>query len=436
MKRLVVFICAAFWAQSAAAQNLVLTNARILDGAGGSIERGSVVVRDGRIALVTQGAASEAGARVIDVKGMTVMPGFIDAHRHAIGNTPNWLKTEAALRMQEFLDAGFTTVLSAGDDIETAIPLRDQIAKGAIKGPRLIVLGRVPTAGAAGGVRGAGAPPAAGRGAGRGAPAGRGGAAFGGRGDPARNLALRTPPATAAAAVPPDETRAQVERLAKAGVDGIKTVIQVSPGGPETATLTLIVQEAKRFKIPVLTHAVTVADTLAAVQAGVQSLAHTPHIDQLTLTQAQTIGKSGIPMMSTLGVFVPYFDANDTPLFRDRMPFPWETLPSAGNGPVNARLVAEAGTTYGYGTYTSWLPKESLALELRPLSLTFSPKEIVSILTRNAAAAAVTSVDRGTLEAGKLADIVVLNGDPLANVSNLLEVAMVIKGGEIVIDKR
>jgi len=414
---LLVFV-AAVQAPSAAAQSLVLTNARILDGAGGAIERGSVVVRDGTIVSVAPGAANAAGARVIDVKGMTVMPGFIDAHRHPIGGGEDWLKAEAPARMQEFLDAGFTTVLSAGDNINVAIPLRDGIATGAIKGPRLIVLGRVPTAGP---------PPGAGRGG------GRGGGGF--AGDPARNVALRTPPATAAGDIPAEQTRAQVEALAKAGVDGIKTVIQVSPGGPETAILTRIVQEAKRVNIPVITHAVSVADTLAAVQAGVQSLAHTPHIDLLTLEQAQTIGKSGIPMMSTLGVFVPYFDADNNALFRDRMPFPWATLPSAGNGPVNARFVAEAGTTYAYGTDTSWLPRESLALELRPLSLTFSSKDIVSILTRNAAAAILKS-DRGTLDAGKLADIVVLNGDPLADVSNLLNVAMVIKGGEVVVDKR
>jgi imidazolonepropionase-like amidohydrolase len=248
-------------------------------------------------------------------------------------------------------------------------------------------------------------------------------------------VALRAAPTTTAAAVPPEQTRATVESLAKAGVDGIKTVIQVTPNGPETATLTLIVQEAKKFNLPVMTHAVSVADTMAAVQAGVQSLAHTPHIDLLTMAQAQTIAKSGIPMMSTLGVFVPYFDAKDVALFRDRLPFPWETLPSAGNGPVNARLAVEAGTTYGYGTDTSWLPRESLALELRPLSLTFSPKEIVSILTRNAAAA-ILKTDRGTLEAGTLADLVVLNGDPLADVQNLLKVTMVVKGGEVVVERQ
>ena len=425
MKKLLVLVCLVLWAGDGAAQSLVLTNARILDGKGGAIERGSIVVRDGAIVSVAAGTANAAGAKVIDVKGMTVMPGFIDAHRHPIGGGADWLKSEAPARMQEFLDAGFTTVLSAGDDINTAIPLRDQIAKGAIKGPRLIVLGRIPVAGAA-------APPPAARGAGAAPPAGRGG---GGRGDPARNVALRTPPATPPAAIPPDQTRAAVASLAKTGADGIKTVIQVSPGGPETATLTLIVQEAKRVNLPVYTHAVSVDDTLAAVQAGVQSLAHTPHIGQLTLAQAQTVAKAGIPMMSTLGVFVPYFDTANAPLFRDRLPFPWETLSSGGQGPVNARLLWEAGITYGYGTDTTWLPRESLALELRPLSLTFSPKDIVSILTSRAAAATLKT-DRGTLEAGKLADIVVLNGDPLANVSNLLNVAMVVKGGEVVVDKR
>ena len=189
--------------------------------------------------------------------------------------------------------------------------------------------------------------------------------------------------------MPPDQTRATVASLAKAGVDGIKTVIQVSPGGPEIATLTLIVQEAKRFNLPVITHAVSVDDTLAAVEAGVQSLAHTPHIGQLTLAQAQMVAKAGIPMMSTLGVFVPYFDASEharssgigcrSPGRRSR---------AAGKGPVNARLVWEAGIDLRLRhRHDAGCRRESLALELRPLSLTFSPKDIVSILTSNAAAA-------------------------------------------------
>lgn len=442
MNRFMAFISVALTlalalAVDAAAQSLVITNARILDGRGGASERGSVVVRDGKIVSVAAGTATAPGARVIDVKGMTVMPGFIESHRHPIGGGADWLKTEAPARMQEFLNGGFTTILSAGDDITTAMELRGQLAKGTMKGPRLVVLGRVPTAGRAGGPAGGGAPGAAGgaRGAGAaaGAAAGRGAAP---RVDPARSDQSRAPRTQAAAGIPPEQTRAAVEAMAKAGVDGLKTNIIVTPGGPEKEILTLIVKEAKRFNLPVITHAVTVDDTMAAVEAGVQSLAHTPHIGHLTDAQASTIAKSGIPMMSTLGVFIPYFDGQNKPLFRDRGPFVWEAAASGGQGPVNARLLWEKGITYGYGTDTSWLPKESLALELRALALMFSPKDIVSILTRNAAAAIHRSNELGTLEPGKLADIVVLNGDPLAEVSNLLKVAMVIKGGEVVVETR
>jgi imidazolonepropionase-like amidohydrolase len=73
-------------ARGAAAQNLVVTNARIIVGPGQVIERGAIVVRDGRIASVAAGQApaAPAGAKVIDGTGMTVMAGYIDVHRHII----------------------------------------------------------------------------------------------------------------------------------------------------------------------------------------------------------------------------------------------------------------------------------------------------------------------------------------------------------------
>src|SRR5207253_1031691 len=64
------------------AQDLVLTNARVIVGNGTLIERGSIVIRGGKIASVAAGSANAAGAQTIDVHGMTAMPGFIDAHRH------------------------------------------------------------------------------------------------------------------------------------------------------------------------------------------------------------------------------------------------------------------------------------------------------------------------------------------------------------------
>jgi len=103
---------------------------------------------------------------------------------------------------------------------------------------------------------------------------------------------------------------------------------------------------------------------------------------------------------------------------------------------VNARMLWEAGITYGYGTDTSFLPKDSLAQELRALRLVFSAQDIIKIMTRNAAAVIGRSKDIGTLESGKLADMVLLDGDPVANIEDLLKVKVVIKDGQIVTDKR
>ena len=390
------------FAATASAQNLVVSNARILDGTGKVIDRGAVVVRDGRIASVAPGAAPSApGARVIDARGMTVMPGFIDAHRHPnLGNTAEW---------QAFLDAGFTTVLSAITPDE-GLEVRKRLEQGAMKGPRLFVARLIPLA--------------------------RGGPPGGGRGDPARFDNSRPPlrPTEPAAGIPAEETVRAVDAAAKAGFDYIKTVITVTPGGPETATLRLIVNEGKKRNIPTITHAVSVIDTLAAVDAGTTVLVHTPHIGRLEEDAAavQKIAKAGIPMTSTLAVFLPHFGRDNTPLFRDALPFPWNTISSAGQGPVNARLLWEAGISYGYGTDTSWPPKESLRDELRALSLVFSPKDIVSILTRNAARSALKQDQLGTIEPGKLADLVVVNGDPLTDIYDLLKVVKTIKGGVLV----
>jgi len=414
-------LSAAWWPQAVFAQDLVIINARILDGTGRAIDRGSIVITAGKIASVSAGtAAAPRGARVIDAQGRTVLPGFTDAHRHIIrGDGPQWLKEQAAARMQEFLEAGFTTVASAGDQPEAILELRRRLQQGTLKGPRVFAAGRVPLV----------------------QPAARGGAGGPPPGDPARFDVSRPPlrPTAAARAISAAETITAVEAVAKASFDYIKTAIIVSPGGPETETLALVVKEGKKHNLPTITHAVSVLDTLAAVEAGPARLVHTPHIGRLEEDAAavERIAKAGIPMTSTLAIFLPHFDREkNAPLFRDALPFPWNTVSSAGQGPVNARLLWEAGITYGYGTDTSWPPRETLADELRALQLTFSPKDIVTILTKNAAISAITGDQLGTLEPGKLGDAVILDGDPLANVTHLLNVRMVIKGGEIVVDKR
>lgn len=398
----------------AAAQNLVIANAHILDGTGKVIERGSVVVRDGKIASVAAGNPTTLpGARVINARGKTVMPGFIDAHRHPVpGNAAEWLDKDAAADMRAFLEAGFTTVLSA-ITADEGLELRRRLESGAIKGPRIFAARLIPIARAAGGGNA-------------------------GRGDPARTDTSRPPlrPTGPAGAIPTQDTINAVEAAAKAGFDYIKTLITVTPGGPEIETLRLIVNEGKKHNLPTITHAVSVIDTLAAVDAGTAVLVHTPHIGRLEEDPAavQKIARAGIPMTSTLAVFIPHFSSDNKPLFRDGLPFPWNAISSAGQGPVNARLLWEAGISYGYGTDTTWPPKQSLKDELRALSLVFSPKDIVAILTKNAARSALKQDQLGTLEPGKLADIVIVDADPLSDIYNVLKVVTTIKGGVVLSD--
>ena len=126
-----------FLAVGASAQNLVITNARVLDGTGKVIERGTVVVRDGKIASVSANAPPAGAGRTIDAGGKTVMPGFIDAHRHLVqGNPAQWLAQQAPRQFQEFLEAGFTTVVSAIDPPQV-LEARNRIREGKMRGPRL-----------------------------------------------------------------------------------------------------------------------------------------------------------------------------------------------------------------------------------------------------------------------------------------------------------
>jgi imidazolonepropionase-like amidohydrolase len=216
----------------------------------------------------------------------------------------------------------------------------------------------------------------------------------------------------------------------------VKTVIIATPDGPETGTLRLIAEESARLGLRSITHAVTVLDTLAAVEAGTHVLVHTPHIGMLTQDEAQRIAASGIPMMSTLGIFVPFFDAENRPIFRDAQPFPWDTISSAGQGPVNARLLWEAGVVYGFGTDTRYHPRETFKQELKTLFLVFSEQDILKIMARNTAVTIGMEDELGTLEPGKIADLVLVDGDPRADIFDLLNVALVVKDGAVVVDKR
>ena len=373
---------------SARAQDLVITNARVIVGNGTTLAAGSVVVREGRIQSV--GVAPPAGARGprIDARGLTVMPGFIDAHRHIInGNTEQWFREQSVARMQEFLDAGFTTLMSGGGPMPGIMELKRRIDSGELKGPRVITSGRA---------------------------------------DPA---SFKTA----------EEARAAVSALAAAGVEIVKA--SVTPA--EKDMLAVIVAEARKHDLDVMVHAVTAPAMIAAIEAGAAKLVHTPHDSFLTNEQAKLVADAGIENLSTVGFAVPLFDVfnhDNVPTFRDGSPWPSGILGTgsnaAGEKPVNARTLWDNGVVYGFGTDTNYLPIDGLYHELKTLNLMFSPRDIVKLMGPNTAAFIEMSDDLGSIAPGKVADLTIVDGDPLKLVFNLLNVAVVVQAGEIVVDHR
>ena len=379
----------------AGAQDLVIANARIIVGNGSVIESGTLVVRSGRIASVSAGSTAPAGVRQIDARGMTIMPGFIDGHRHIIsGNADQWLKDQAAQRMQEFLEAGYTTLLAGGGPAEGNLELKRRIDSGRLKGPRVI---------------------------------------------PAAQVNLNTGTS--------EQARAELRRLVALGIRfiGEETISPKPPTPTQMENLRAIVDESKKTGALVMVHAVSPQAMIAAVDAGVPLLVHTPHFGWVTDEEARKVAAAGVLNLSTTAFGVPLFDVftqDNVPTFRDGKRWPDEIIDGEGRGreagykAVNARTLWDNRVVYGFGTDTGYLPVKGLAQELKTLNLMFSMKDIVKLMGPNSAAFVQLSKDIGTLEAGKLADIVMLPANPLDGYWNLLNAAMVIKGGEVVVDKR
>ncbi|MGI9259162.1 MAG: amidohydrolase family protein [Gammaproteobacteria bacterium] len=357
--------------QSVAAQDLVIRNARALDGNGGVVDSGTIVIRNGRISAYEEDLTT-ADFPVLDARGETVIPAFTDAHRQVIQGDPDEWMDQAAERMQEYLEAGFTTLVTTDESLDHILVLRDQLESSEIEGPRLLVTGSVPLT------------------------------------------------SDSEEPVAEEAIREAVRNLALEGLDGIASTVRATPGGRDRAAMSVARDEANEQGLLAITHIESVEDALAAVQGDSGYLTSTPHAGHLDEDSARNMveaGRSnaeyGLVMTSTLGAI-----ASESP------------------GPANARMLWDAGIIYGFGTNTTLPPEEALRHELTALLGQFSNEEIFTILTKNAALASRRDDALGTLDRGKFADILVLSGDPLADVEHLFDIQVVIKTGRIVVDNR
>src|SRR5439155_25488212 len=215
------------------------------------IERGSIVVRGGKIVSAAPGAPSATSGQTIDAKGMTAMPGFIDAHRHI-----NTGATEKA-QMQAQLEAGYTTILSGGGPAEGNITLRDHIEKGLINGPRII---------------------------------------------PSGSLRLNNNT--------PESARAEIRKMAEMGIKFTGEIALTPVPGPsekELEVLRAVVDEGKKAGVFVQVHAVSSKAMVAAVDAGVRLLVHLPNKDWVSKEDAKKVATSGTRILGTVGFGTPVF---------------------------------------------------------------------------------------------------------------------------------
>jgi imidazolonepropionase-like amidohydrolase len=385
---------AGLFTQNLLAQDVAITNARVIVGNGTVIQSGTMIVRDGRIVAVSAGSANTQGLKAIDAKGMTAVPGFIDAHKH-INTGPN----EKA-QMQNLLEAGYTTILSGGGPADGNLTLRDHIEKGVINGPRIIPSGQI-------------------------------------------RLANNTP----------DMAREQVRKLVEIGVKftgEIGLTPEPGPTGQELDVLRAIVDEGKKAGLFVQVHAVSSTAMMAAIDAGVRLLVHLPNKDWVTRANAEKLAASGTKILGTIGFGAPVFGVfadDNNPRFRDGKPWPASIAGAdilegvavgqeAGFTVVNARTIWDAGGTLGYCTDTGYDARAGLEHELKSYNLMFSMQDILKLMGPHTASYIQMSDQLGTLEPGKLADVILLDGNPLEGYWNMLKAKVVLKRGVVVVDKR
>lgn len=406
---------------SAAAQPVALVADRIIDGVSETARLDTVVLVDGkRIAAVGDRSSIPEDARVVELPGTTLMPGLVNAHEHPLMFADDYqnahLRASSAYKalmglaaLQQQLLAGWTTVRVMGDaDVYYAAQdIRKTIAAGVFAGPRLTGAGHYISI-------------------------------TGGGGDINYLSPEQDVIADGLVVDGPEEIRKAVRTEVKYGSDWIKLLVtgafQSVGDNPRNVAfspeeLTAAVEEAERLGVPVAAHAHAARGIKMAVAAGVRSIEHGTYMDD-----------EAIRMMAEHGTFlVPtiyvgdYYAEGDKLLAQDKnddytQNYRAKFLAAVGRAHERGVKVAVGVDLGGYAVDPTVFAREIAVL----VEAGLTPMEAIQAGTRVGAELLGWDDRIGTLEAGKLADIIAVAGDPLEDMAALEQVRFVMIGGDVV----
>lgn len=402
----------------AAAGVTALTNARVIDGTGRpAMERATVLIRNGRIDAVGANVSIPAGAARVDMTGKTIMPGMINAHGHAQkGLDPKVPIREDLIRQLRMYAAyGVTTVVSLGanpDDELEQLKLRDEQNSTALDRSRVYTSGRS--------VR-----------------------------------RFKTP----------EEARADVNRVADLKPDIVKFHFDDPPGNMNAETWGAIIEEAHKRGLRVAPHIFYLRDAKGAVEKGADVLAHSVRdldVDAALIAEMKRRDVGLIPTLTRevtvyvyestpaffkdpfflrgMSLFKEHVDIVSDPAFQQRVrndKVAQSIKQALVQAKKNLKILHDAGVPIGFGTdggvpnnmtfgrFQGYL--EHMELELM-VEAGLTPMQALAAATSTSAR--IMRLDQvGTIAAGKAADLLVLDANPLQDIRNTRQINSVWIGG-------